>query len=157
MTTPSVQTQPYLPRQRNFPKDTPQALAVELDKTYIDIANKVNSRIIGTFATGNSIVTGETWYLQGQQNAQQTLRKVFTFTGTGNIAHGLTLSQIARFTRMYGCYTDGTNFYSLVPGSNVAIAGQIGFYISPANIIFTGAGAPALTSGNLVIEFLSFV
>ena len=33
--TVNLQNSPYLPRQRNFPNDSAQALGVVLDKTYI--------------------------------------------------------------------------------------------------------------------------
>ena len=146
----------FLRTSRNFPEDA-QPLSVELNKSYVDIANAVNSRTIGIFPTSRPALTGEGWFLSNNQK-QQTFRQVYTFTSTANIAHGISTGQIAGFARMFGTFTDGTNFYGLVPGSNVAIAGQRGFYITSTNIVFTaGAGAPALTSGLIVLEWLSNV
>jgi hypothetical protein len=146
---------PYLRTSRNFPLEA-QPLGVETSKSYIDIANAVNSRVIGTYTTGNSTVTGENWVVQGNQK-QQTLRQVYMFTSTASINHN-----ISSFTQIspssYGTYTDGTNWYGLLYASSVAIAGQISFYVTPTQMVFnTGAGAPALTSGMIVLEWLSQV
>jgi len=150
------QTSPYLPLQRHFPADNTKSLGIELDKTYVDIANKVNARTIGLFALNTQIVTGEQWYISGQPQNQQTLRQLFTFTSTATIAHNINFAATDRFTLCYGEYTNGTNWFGLIHGSNVAIAGQISFYITPTNIVFlVGAGAPALTKGNIVLQWLS--
>jgi len=152
----NLQQTPYLREQRNFPTENVQKLQVEIDKSYVDIARNVNSRIIGTFTLNNQVVTGEQWYLAGSATKQQALRQVYTFTSTTSIPHTLNFSQIDRFTIMYGSFTDGTNWYGLIAGTNTAIAGQISFYLDPINIIFeTGAGAPTLTSGTIVLQWLS--
>ncbi len=66
------------------------------------------------------------------------------------------MADIDQFTRMYGQYTDGTNWYGLIAASNVAIPGQITFHVTPTQIIFVvGAGAPFLTRGNIVLEWLA--
>ena len=153
--TISIQSSPYLPRQRNFPNDNAQALGIELDKSYIDIASRVNERTIGIFALNFPIITGEQWFLQGQPNKQQTLRRIYTFTSTASIPHGINFTQITLITSMYGQYTDGTNWYGLIPANSNGIAGQIVFYLTPTNIVFVGAGPPALINGVIVLEWLS--
>jgi len=145
----------YLRTSRDFPQDDVNQLSTELSKSYIDIANCVNNRIIGIFPVNKSAVTGESWFFSTQK--QQSLRQVYGFTSTANIPHGLNLTQIDRFTNNYGQYTDGTNWYGLISGTSVAIAGQIVFYVTPTNIVFVvGAGAPTLTRGNIVLTWLSF-
>jgi len=145
----------FLRTSREYPEDLDE-LRVELSKEYIDVANAVNNKIIGIFPVNRAAITGETWFFTTRK--QQTLRQVYAFTTTANIPHGLTFSEIDRFTRCFGAYTDGTNWYGLIFGSNVAIAGQISFYLTPTNIVFmTGAGAPAVTKGQVVLEFLSNV
>ena len=80
------------------------------------------------------------------------------FTAAGNIPHNLNLNTLNQFTRGFGSFTDGTNFYGVIYGSNVAIAGQVSFYITPTNIVvLSGAGAPAITNGLIVIEWISNV
>lgn len=154
--TTNLQNSPYLQKQRNFPNDNVQALGVELDKSYIDIAARVNDRTIGLYSTNLASITGESWYPSGQPNRQQTLRKFYTFTTTAPIAHGIVISQISYMTSMYGQYTDGTNWYGLIAATSVAIPGQTTFYVSPTQIVFVvGAGAPALTKGLIVLEWMS--
>lgn len=152
---------PYLRTSRNFPDD-PQALAVELSKSYIDIANNVNQRSIGLFPNTRPAITGDAYFLSNNQR-QQSLRQIYTFTGTGNIPHGVTTTEISTFSRCYGWFTNGTNWYGAIFGSNVAIAGQVSFYLTPfvppstpGNIVvIAGAGAPSISNGVIVLEWIS--
>lgn len=156
MSSNVVNSIPYLRTSREFPVN-PDMLRVEVNKAYIDIANSVNNRVIGLFPTNRPAITGESWFINNNQR-QQTLRQVYTFTTTVNIPHGIDLTNIFGFTHNYGNFTDGTNWYGLINGSNVAIAGQISFYVDPTNIVFlVGGGAPAVTNGILVLQWLSFV
>lgn len=146
---------PYLRTSRDFPTDI-QQLTIELYKSYLDIANAVNNRTIGIFPPNKPAVTGENWYLSSQR--QQALRQFYQFTATGNIPHGLNLGTIAAFTKCQGSFTDGTNYYGAIYASNTAIAGQVSFYITPNNIVvLAGAGAPSITSGLIVLEWISQV
>lgn len=146
---------PFLRTSRNFPEEA-QPLSVENNKSYVDIANAVNSRVIGTFATGNSTVTGESWFVTNNQK-QQSLRQVYDITSTSAINHNITnFTQISPNSR--GSYTDGTNWYGLPFATSVAVAGLITFYVTTTQIMFvSGAGAPSLTSGTIVLEWLSQV
>lgn len=157
MTSNSMpQKSPYLRNQRMFPTEDVKALSNENDRAYIDIATKVNDRRIGIFAVGNQLVTGESWYLTSQK--QQTLCQVYQFTGAGNIAHGINFASITQFTRCWGDYTDGTNWYGVIWTSTTGLAGQVTFSISPTNIVVVvDGGAPAVTSGTIILEWLSQV
>jgi hypothetical protein len=153
----TLQISPYLRVQRNFPQESTQALTVELDRAYIDTAQKVNERIIGLFAVGSPIVTGERWFLTGSATPQQTLRQIYTFTTTGNIPHGIDFSALTYFTRMFGAFTNGTNWYPL-PYVDVANAtNQVNFILTPTNIVISAGGGapPAITSGIIDLEWLS--
>lgn len=154
----NLQTTPFLREQRNFPTVDAQSLQVEVDKAYIDIAQNVNARTIGIFALNSQVVNGNTWYLRGASLKQQALRQVYTFTSTASINHGLNFSQIDQFVSMYGQFTDGTKWYGLIAGNiGTAIAGQIVFDITSTQIEFvSGAGAPILTRGSIVLEWLAF-
>lgn len=163
MTTKAPVNTPYLRNQRQFPTENPQALQVELDKTYIDVSLAVNNRTIGLFPVTQMATTGETWYLKGPNQRQQGQRQVYTFTATGNLPHNLP-SAISTIIRGFGTYTDGTNTYGLIFGSNTTIAGQVSFYVTPSvgttsgNIVIAaGAGAPSITSGVVVLEWLANV
>ncbi len=143
----------FLRTSREFPEDLHQR-TVEVNKSYLDIAQAVNNRIISIFPVSKSAITGESWFLTNQR--RQTLRQVYTFTSTASIPHGIPLSTV-NITRAYGEYTDGTNWYGVLFGSNVAVAGQLSFYITPNNIVFVVGGGPGVTSGIIVLEWMSQV
>lgn len=159
-----VNTVAFLRTSRDFPKDV-QQLSDELGKSYIDIANAVNSRIIGIFTVNKPSITGEAWYFTTQK--QQTLRQVYTFTTTADINLGFKIRSISEFSRAWGVYTNanGSTWYGIIYATSVAIPGQITFYIdtnagsTTSDVIkfVVGAGAPALSKGKVIIEWLSQV
>lgn len=153
----------YLRTSREFPEDLHQ-LTVEVNKTYIDIANAVNERIIAIFPTNRPAITGGSWFLSKNQR-QQSFRQVYIFTSTADINIGFKLSSIAEPSDFYGQYLSGTSWFGLIPATTVAIPGQITFYLAVNGASTTsdvikfvvGAGAPALTRGKIVLEWLSNV
>lgn len=154
MTANVVNQVPYLRTSRNFPEDLKQ-FTIEVNKAYVDTANAVNNRTIGIFPTGRPAVGGESWFVSGNQR-QQNLRQVYPFTSTANIPHMINFGAISQFSRMWGQFTDSTNWYGLIAGSSTAIAGQISFYLTPTNIVFvSGANPPSLNNGLIVLEWLS--
>ena len=148
----------YLRTSRNFPME-PQALAVEVNRSYVDIANAVNAKIIGIFPVNRSAVTGESWFLNGSAQRQQTLRQVYTFTAAGNIAHGLNLAQLSNITRIYGTIFDGSVYYPLPYVDVTNVNNQVSVSVTGTNIVVTaGAGSPpSITSGLVVLEWLANV
>jgi hypothetical protein len=148
---------PFLRTSRSFPPDLTK-MSVEINKAYIDIANAVNSRVSGLFPTNKPIVTGEAWYFD-RNRKQQGSRQVYTFTTSPTtILHGINFDLMPTFTRMYGMYTDGINWYGLIPGSNLPIVNQVSFYLDPLNIVIIQSGAPPMVqNGILVLEWLSDV
>lgn len=150
-----VNPAPYLKTSRNFPEDA-ENLSNELNKTYIELAQTINNRTIGLYPVNKPAITGNSFFLTSAR--RQTLRQVYAFTTTATINHNITDLNLGDFTNCYGNYTDGTNNYGLFWSTNVAIAGQITFYLTSTQIIFVvGAGSPALTSGRVVIEWISSV
>lgn len=150
-----INTAPYLKTSRNFPRDIDN-LTQELDKSYIEIAQIVNARTIGLYPINRPALTGNSYFLTSAR--RQTLRQVYTFTATTAINHNIIDINPNDFTNCNGSYTDGTNNYGIIWGTSVAIAGQISFYLTSTQIIFVvGAGAPALTSGRCIIEWISAV
>ena len=132
---------------------------MEINRSYIDIAGAVNARTIGIFPVNAPVVTGDSWFLSGQENRQQVLRQVYQFTAAGNIPHGIILSQISGFTKIYGTFTDGSIWYPL-PYVNVTAANnQVSVTVTGTNIVITrgGGGPPAVSSGFVVLEWLSQV
>lgn len=162
MMTTNLQNSPYLQRQRNFPSKDIKELSGQLDITYIDIAQKINDRTVGLFAINFPVITGEAWYLQGQPRKQQTLRQVYIITGPGpviTIPHGIILTQISGFTKIYGTFTNGTNWYPLPYVDVLSATNQVNVIVDPTNIVITaGAGTPpTITSGWVILEWLSSI
>jgi hypothetical protein len=144
----------FLRTSRNFPEDLKQ-LSIEVNKAYNDTANAMNVRIIGIFSQNVPSINGEQWFINTTNQKQQGLRQVYPLTTTANIPHGINITANP-VVRAWGSFTDGTNYYGFIYGSPTAIAGQIVFYVTPTNIVFSvGAGAPAVTSGLVVLEWLS--
>lgn len=150
----------YLRTSREFPEDLHQ-LTVQVNKSYVEIALAVNDRIIGIFSTNKSAVTGESWFLTSRR--QQTLRQVYQFTSFSSplsIPHGIIFDQTPGFTRIYGTSTDGTKWYPLPYVDVAAVNDQINIVLDSTNIVITGgggAGQPAITSGFIVLEWLTNV
>lgn len=154
--TVQLQTSPYLPRQRNFPNDNVQVLCIEIDKTYIELASRINERTIGIYATGNQVVTGESWYFTGSPLKQQTLRQIYNITSYAAVNHGINFSSVSTFTVIRGIGFDGTNYFPIPYVNAVAVNGQVGIYVTPTQIIFSSGGAsPVLISGFILLEWLS--
>lgn len=146
----------YIKSSREFPADLEQ-IANILTRSYVEIAGSINDRTIGLFPSNRPAITGNSYYVF-QNKRQQSLRQVYVFTDTTNIPHNIDTTTISYIGSMYGQYTDGTNWYGLIAGSTVAIAGQISFFLSSTNIVFlVDAGAPTLNKGIIVIEWISQV
>lgn len=148
----------FLRTSRNFPEDLAQ-LTVEVNRAYVDTANKVNSRTIGIFTRNVASLNGEEWFVNASNQKQQGFRQVYTFgsiTGATNIAHGLNLS-IIQLVRIFGTFTNGTNWYPLPYVDVVAANNQVNVIVNPTNIVITpGAGSPpSITSGFVILEWLS--
>lgn len=152
----TVQQTPYIQEQRNFPKKNAEDLATQVDIAYIDIARKINERIIGQYSVNFSAVTGEKWFLDGEPTPQQTLRQVYEYSGTATIPHGINTTQIQGFTKIYGVGYDGTIWYPL-PYVDVTLAtNQIALSVDATNINITlGGTAPVITSGFIILEWLA--
>jgi hypothetical protein len=158
MTSP-IQQSPYLRDQRQFPNDDLKELANQSDHAYIDIAAKVNARTIGIYATGFQIVTGDKWFLQGQPQRQQTLRQVYTFpitAGTNVIAHGINVSTITTFTKIYGVATNNTTAWLPLPYANItSLTFQIEVDVSPTDIVVVQGASQTMTTAYIILEWLS--
>jgi len=152
-----VNSVPYLRTTRDFPEDG-QAMRMELNKSYVDTANAINSRVIGIFPTNLPAITGEEWFISGAK--QQSLRRVYTFSAFSSplsIPHGLNLNQVSLITKIYGTATDATNWYPLPYVDVVSATNQISVYVSPTNIVITAGGGspPSIASGIIILEWLS--
>jgi len=145
---------PYLRTSRTFPEDA-QPLSVELTRSYLDIAEKVNDRTIGIFVPNKPTITGESWFLNTGKK-QQTLRQIYPITSTAAFAHGINFLNVERFTVIRGIGFDGTNYYPIPYVSSVAAANNMGIIVTPTQVVLSpGGAAPALTQGTIILEWLS--
>jgi len=146
----------YLRVQRNFPQDSTQALSVELDRMYTDVAASVNDRMIGIFALGSQTINGEAWFFTGQR--QQAIRNVYNFddsTLTQN--HNIDFSNVSYFSRIWGTFQDGSGNWNTLPYTDVSdVTNQVNIVISSIQIIVTkGAGSPpTISNGLIVLEYI---
>jgi len=155
MTTNVVNQMPYLQTSRNFPLEA-QPLAVEVNKSYVDIANSVNNRMIGLYPTNRPAINGESWFINDNQR-QQAFRQIYTFTAAGSIPHGINFNSVSFISpKSCGSYTDSTNWYGVIYASSTTITDQVSFYVTSTNIVVQAdAGAPSITNGIIVLEWLS--
>lgn len=148
---PTNTQSPFLPINQTFSEDDDQFL-IQITNRDRDIARYLNVREIGIYDQ-TQVPNGQQYFNPNNPQIKRGgFRRVYTFTATGNIAHGITgLTQVMA----YGEFTDGTNFYGAIYASSVAIAGQVTFYVTPTNIVVqAGAGAPTITSGVIVLDYL---
>lgn len=148
----------FLQTQREF-SDKVNTLSLDIFRAYVDIAQKVNDRIIGVFAKNRSVITGESWFLTSVP--LQTQRQIYEFSAAGNIPHGLNLSGILGFTRIFGTFTDGSNpttanWYPLPYVDATSATDQIQVVVTPTNIVITAGGGspPSIVRGFVVLEWL---
>jgi hypothetical protein len=147
----------FLRTSRSFPEDVHQ-LSVEVDRSYVDIANAVNSRTIGLFSSSNPSVTGNSYFFSKNQR-QQSLRQIYSF---GAIAAGATLNipystkGLTQFATIYGSCITAVPDYRPLPYSSVTANANIELKVTATNIVITvGAASPNVTSGLIVIEWIS--
>ena len=151
-----VNQSPYLRVQRKFPEDS-KNLITELDRSYVDIANMVNTRSIALFTMNKPSNTGQSWYFQRDSNKKQAFRQVYDFdSASDTIPHQIPNTEYLLFSRCFGFYTDGTNFYGALFGSDQPITDQITFYVTPTDIEVISSGTPpSITEGFIVLEWLT--
>ena len=154
MTTNIANQVPFLRQQRLFPQDS-QALSVEIDRMYTDVANAVNNRSLAVYTSNQSTQNGDSWYLNGLRYAG--FRQFYQFSAAGNIPHNINVSNIFAFVNIYGTFTDGTVWYPLPYVNVVAANNQVSVTVTATNIVITaGAGSPpSIVSGYCVLEWLS--
>lgn len=149
----------FLSTAETYPEDMSQLL-IKLTSVHTDIANSVNVREISQFQDGQEIINGQQFSTTGNAQVKRyAFRKMFYFgaiaTGaTLPIAHGL--AGFTAFTHIYGTIiTDVVDYRPLPYVDTAAIGNQISVGVDAANIIIvSGATAPNVTSGIVVLEYL---
>ena len=160
-----VNHSPYLRTSREFPEDDPNELSVEINKSYVDIAQTVNARTIGLFPSTRPAISGESWFLEGNQR-QQGIRQSYPFTGpiTGlySFPHNINTADISQFVRIWGTFfaigAGSSSFYYPLPYVDVLAAdNQVSLYVGLTKIfISVGTGfTPVIQFGQVTLEWIS--
>jgi hypothetical protein len=145
----------YLRTSRNFPREIGQ-LTVEVDRSYVDIANAVNQRVIGIFPTNVPAVTGESWFFTNQR--QQSLRQIYSISGYSSFNHNINFNSVSTFTKISGIGFDGTNYFPLPFVNGTVVTNSVEMYVTPTEVVFvSSAGSPQAISGFVLLEWLSMV
>lgn len=152
-----INQESYLRTSREFPEDVHQ-LSFEINKTYVDISNAVNSRTIGIFPTNRPAITGESWFFTTVR--QQGLRQVYIF---GAIPAGGTISipyktqGFDRAIRLFGFCKTALPDERPIPYTSTAANSNIDVRLNTPTltiVISNGAGGPNILSGQIVFEWL---
>ena len=149
----------YLPTTTVFPKDDEQRL-IEMTSNYTAIAQAVNVREIALYQNGQPTITGQLFSDPGFQVAKKLVYRQMYYIGaiapgaTLTVAHGIT--GLVQFTHMYGTVVTNAVDYRPIPfASTAAFNQQISLGADSTNFyVSNGAGAPAITSGIVVLEYL---
>lgn len=164
MSSGIVNQVPYLRASREFPTDLDH-LVQEVNQSYLDVAQAVNDRTIGIYPVDKRAITGNNYFLRGKSK-QQSFRQVYTFTGAGNIPHGINILTIASMSPFcYGTYRDAAfNWYGAIYATSNPITNQVSFYITPNTstsvldgniVVIVNGTAPAVVTGLIVLEWIS--
>lgn len=160
---------PFVPVYRQFPANDAHNLEKQLVNQSVQFANAINNRTVSNFqlhVDGDSqmLPNGERWFpTAAQSTTPQRLRDGFRLvvqvsdTPTVVLAVNHNITQINQVTRLYGAFFDSVNSVWLpLPYVDVlAAANQIGLKVSSTQIIVTkGAGAPSISNGIVVLEYL---
>jgi len=127
-----------------------------------DILNKnarnTNAKDIGRYFQ-EEIINGQQFFGNTPQETRSVYRKCFSFGAiaagaTLNIPH--TITGLTALTRLYGsCVTNVVDYRPIPFVSPVALNQGIMILLAGANIVIVnGAGAPNITSGIIVAEYL---
>ncbi len=155
----------FLRTTRAFPEEIHQ-LSVEVNRSYVDIASKVNNRVIGIFTLNRSTVTGESWFIT-QAKRQQGLRQVYRFQDSdfsgvvATIPHGINFLSLTNFIRIWGTFFDSSvspaAWYNIPYVDVVSITNQLNIKVTATDIVITkGSTFPfVIQNGLIVIEWLA--
>lgn len=158
-------TSPFVPTFRQFPTEDAHNLEKQLVNFHNQTNTAVNNRTISTFqlhVDGDSqmLPNGERWFSTAPQLATspQRLRDGFRIVvqvAGASLVVNHNITQINQVTRLYGAFFDGTFWQHLPYVDTLAAANQIAIKVSPTQIIVTkGVGAPSISQGIVILEYL---
>ena len=142
-----------------FWSEDPEQFRIQFVRYWNDISRGTNQREIAAYNL-SEITTGQQWFDPANtQNSRDGFRTTFNI---GAIAPGVTLttahgiSQVNSFTYIGGTVVTALPDFRPVPyASTTVVTDQIQIRADAVNFYVTnGATAPAIVSGNIVLEYL---
>jgi hypothetical protein len=149
----NLENSPFVPTTRNFNGSDDQ-IRIMLNAYLTIVANAVNIREISQYDL-IELINGQQFFdPTDAQKKRYSFRKVFEFDDSDlNFPHGITDITICTYIGG-GAVTVAGNFIP-IPYVSVVLANQIEIDVTPTNIIITkGAGAPVITDGIIILEYL---
>jgi hypothetical protein len=141
----------FVPTFKNYTLDNEQMQGV-LQSSHTEMANAVNNRTISTYDLVE-IQNGNQFFSDQPQKKRQAFRKVFQVSDA-NLTFNHNITGAVIFYKISGGGTNGTIFFPL-PYVSTTLANQIQLDVTSTQVIVTkGGGAPAITSGIIVLEYL---
>jgi hypothetical protein len=104
-------------------------------------------------------MTGEQWFqtipqsLNDAKSKRQTFRQVYSFSDA-TLTFNHNLPTVSLFTNIYGTGRNTINYFP-IPYVSTTLVNQIQIDVTSTQVIITkGGGAPTITNGIIVLEFL---
>lgn len=147
----------FLPAYRDFDIDDDQ-LRILLATVYSQTVNSLNLKINGVYETVEVQTNSQFNNPANAQRKRFEFRKMFYISaGSLTFLHnipGISLGT-SQFTRIYGVVNTATDWLPLPHVDVVNVNRQISIQVNATQVIITpGAGAPAITGGIVVLEYL---
>jgi hypothetical protein len=143
----------YLPTYRNFQQDE-EELKLLLATTYNQLATSLNLKINGIFDVVE-FQTGSQYNDPADIRSNRfSFRKMFYIDPAAlTFNHGITDAVL--YTAIYGTLVTAGDFRPLPYVDVVNVINQTGISVTATQVIISnGAGAPAITGGIVVLEYL---
>ena len=144
----------YVPTYRNFQQDE-EELKLLLASSYTNLATSLNLKINGVFDVVE-VQTGSQYNDPlDPQNKKFSFRKMF-YIDPAALTFNHDITDAVLYTAIYGTLITATPDFRPLPYVDVVnITNQTGIRVNATQVIISnGAGAPAITGGIVVLEYL---
>jgi len=143
-----------LPISIEIPKENSEKFYEIIELLFKRIANSVNTKE-GSLYDLQEVANFQQFFTDSDtQNFRPGYRRTFRFNDASlTFAHNIT--GIVECTRIYGTAVTAAGNFIPIPYVSTTLVNQIQIDVSPTQVIITkGAGAPAITQGIIVLEYL---
>jgi hypothetical protein len=151
--TPEGGTSPFLPTFRNLDVNEEQ-LKIVLSQFITNTSYAVNIKQNGQYETIELLSSQQFTDTTSAQKKRQGFRKIFYINpSTLTFNHNITGVQL--FTNIYGVVAVSGGWYPLPLVDTVNVTNQISIQVTSTQVIITsGATAPVITGGLVVLEYV---